>query len=334
MTFDSAWHDLFPGLHPTNDDLITPNQTSASVADDFFGFTDSLPEVWTSSASSIIVDVKRGSSTAMSDVSTDASNETMQSRIAETPVHKFPIMKSSKSRKSGRKNKQTVKDKWMDSSPLNSMPTPPLAVPYQEISKEKRLGSKHMAQNALPNPPISNKASPGQYSFKPIVTRDINSLPAMFQQGQLAKFFEMNSNTAPISRVPENILMTIAPQVQVKNSKRRNSAPSAVNHFPSSLTGMRPPTRSASEPFVIPPSEIPAEIRTDQQMSDWKRRRQMQQAYHQIEALVPNDFYTKPTRAGILMGAVDYIRCLKETVMRLETQAQSNMEYRSAQKKF
>jgi hypothetical protein len=78
---------------------------------------------------------------------------------------------------------------------------------------------------------------------------------------------------------------------------------------------MRP--RAHSEPSV---AHQPTPFRTDQQMADFKRRRLMQHAFSQLETLVPQRFYGRPSRANVLMGAVDYMMHLQSIVSQLESQ--------------
>jgi hypothetical protein len=53
-------------------------------------------------------------------------------------------------------------------------------------------------------------------------------------------------------------------------------------------------------------------------MADYKRRKMMQYAYEQMESLVPARYYEKPSRANVLMGAVEYITQLKTTISEME----------------
>lgn len=208
-------------------------------------------------------------------------------------------------------------------------------------TKDKKEQAHH--QDAGKKQPPSNTnvtgAAPGKYNFKPIMARDLSSVPVMFQapnfrniiQTDMEKFVarapHTNHASAPKQKTPltdNNILLTIAPQAQLNRKKRLYSQTSRVptdlmpNQINFEVQGVQTRPRSLSDP-----SPAIGTLRSDQQLADYKRRRLMQHAFSQIETLVPQRFYGRASRANVLMGAVDYMVHLQSLIGQLERQLES-----------
>lgn len=203
-------------------------------------------------------------------------------------------------------------------------------------SREVGKKSAVVGQDKL-NPDIQN---PEKYHFKPIVARDMKSIPLMFQAPGFRNIIRTgpianpavpspanrDSSTAPKpGPVENNILLTIAPQTQFNGKKRlytskdRHSDVVLPNTINFDVAGVHSRPRSYSDP-----SPIPNGLKSDQQLADYKRRRMMQHAFSQLETLVPQRFYGRPSRANVLMGAVDYMIHLQSLIGQLERQSEDN----------
>lgn len=200
----------------------------------------------------------------------------------------------------------------------------------RKSDSEATAETKNTTTGAAPGPvnvPAPFQQPPGQYQYKPIMVRDMNSIPAMFKNmpSVIAQAPPVLPNVGPNAGHPDNILLMIAPQTQLNGKRRKTSVPAGKQPNPmmNGMMAMQRP-RANSAPFMTEPA--PIGLRTDQQMADYKRRKMMQYAYEQMEALVPAKFYDKPSRANVLMGAVEYIAQLKATVSQMELRLVSTKE--------
>lgn len=119
------------------------------------------------------------------------------------------------------------------------------------------------------------------------------------------------------SVVNEALYNTISPQ-KIQPGTRKRSKSVLVPKTTDTADRGAVKQRSFSIPNIPMPAQV--QFRTEEQISDYKRRKMMQLAYTRLEQVVPRAFFEKPTRVNILNGAIEYISFLQQIILQRKQQ--------------
>lgn len=228
-------------------------------------------------------------------------------------------------------------------STLDSVKAATTAVPGR--TRRTRRNSAPIIQASPAPPPPAPIPDPVQNQrCNPLASTFGYFKPIAIKEPAVQAVVELDAQQPPCTEVPPpqpqaqpkpatvNILSRIEPSKRATRARKRRasaanlpsqSAGNGEDHEdrenetdqPSSTT-LIPEfmPRSLSETLIMPPS--------NQRLAEYTRRRMIQQAYQHLEALVPPTYYERPSRANVLMGAVQYIIHLRRSVHDLEARMQ------------